>query len=453
MKKHIALALCIVFALSLLPGFASAAGTVAVTIDGTPVEFTESSGSPFIDSNDRTLVPLRVTMEQSGCEVYWDNENRCAVVYKSGVTVVVSIGSNCIEVNGIAESIDTAAVIKDDRTYLPIRAVLEAVGCTMEWDAASRTVVVKNGTKPGKYTEQASKIVAALESNPNINDEDKSIYTDWCSRFFSYFELDSGIIDRTVSRLSTLKVIHGTIPSFAPSYVPDAAGLANSSQNTIWINDSLAGKGDKNIGSYYKNVMIHELNHIISGTYDTATFLNEGLVEELTVESTGNYYYNNYQSLRQSVLVITALVGVDTVLDAFFANDASIIYSALSAYDDMTADQTETYLEGLLKKMLDARNVNSTADYLSAFDEFNEYITGVYKAEYGKNYQSDVLFFTLMSELRANCGNGSLGLIFIKTQPAPFVGDNCRYYFRLKDINNQYSSDGEIIIYPYDAAA
>jgi hypothetical protein len=118
----------------------------------------------------------------------------------------------------------------------------------------------------------------------------------------------------------------------------------------------------------------------------------------------------------------------------------------------MTADQTETLLRHPQK---DARceKCNKHADYLSAYDEFNEYITGVYKAEYGKDYQSDVLFFTLMSELRANCGNGSLGLIFIKTQPAPFVGDNCRYYFRLKDINNQYSSDGEIIIYPYDAAA
>jgi P pilus assembly chaperone PapD len=59
MKKHIALALCIVFALSLLPGFASAAGTVAVTIDGTPVEFTESSGSPFIDSNDARCASAR----------------------------------------------------------------------------------------------------------------------------------------------------------------------------------------------------------------------------------------------------------------------------------------------------------------------------------------------------------------------------------------------------------
>ena len=94
MKRLIALCCALSIALSLSLPAAAAAQTVSVSIDGQAVPFTTDSGSPFIDKNNRTLVPLRVTMETYGCEVFWDNENRNAIVYKDGVTVVCGIGEN-----------------------------------------------------------------------------------------------------------------------------------------------------------------------------------------------------------------------------------------------------------------------------------------------------------------------------------------------------------------------
>ncbi|MBN7772191.1 family 10 glycosylhydrolase [Clostridium aminobutyricum] len=120
-----------------------AASDLGVTIDGEAVVFQSGYGEPFIDSNSRTLVPFRVVMEAFGASVSWDNDNRTASVVKDETTVQVPIGQEYILVNGESVLNDTVAVIKDERTYLPIRAVLQAFGAGVSWDDANRTVVVR----------------------------------------------------------------------------------------------------------------------------------------------------------------------------------------------------------------------------------------------------------------------------------------------------------------------
>lgn len=112
-----------------------------ILIDESYVEFTESSGFPFIDENSRTLVPFRQTLEAFGCEVSWDNDNRIASAEKDGIKVEVPIGEKYIYKNGERIENDTAAIIKDSRTYLPIRIVLESFGYKVSWDGKNDTVV------------------------------------------------------------------------------------------------------------------------------------------------------------------------------------------------------------------------------------------------------------------------------------------------------------------------
>lgn len=141
---------CLALCLSLLLLFAlalpaAAAGRVTVTIDGKPVIYTESSGAPFIDGNGRTQVPFRQTMETFGCTVSWNGATRIATAKKDGITVDVPIGQRYILVNGVKVTIDTAAIIRGDRTYLPIRAVAEAFGAMVTWDGKTLTVAITTG--------------------------------------------------------------------------------------------------------------------------------------------------------------------------------------------------------------------------------------------------------------------------------------------------------------------
>ena len=144
-KRLASLLVAVPLILSLLAVPAGAAGAVGVTIDGTPVRFTGDYGAPFLDSAGRTQVPFRRTLETFGCTVSWDNPSRTAWAEKDGVQVAVPIGQPWMTVNGHRVDLDTAAQIRDNRTYLPIRPVLEAFGAYVTWDGEARQVVVTTG--------------------------------------------------------------------------------------------------------------------------------------------------------------------------------------------------------------------------------------------------------------------------------------------------------------------
>lgn len=144
-KRLVSLLVAVPLILSLLAVPAGAAGAVGVTIDGTPVRFSGDYGAPFLDSAGRTQVPFRRTLEVFGCTVSWDNPSRTAWAEKDGVQVAVPIGQPWMTVNGHRVALDTAAQIRDNRTYLPIRPVLEAFGAYVTWDGAARQVVVTTG--------------------------------------------------------------------------------------------------------------------------------------------------------------------------------------------------------------------------------------------------------------------------------------------------------------------
>ncbi|MBK5254388.1 MAG: copper amine oxidase N-terminal domain-containing protein [Peptostreptococcaceae bacterium] len=116
MKKLLSIILSITLILS---SSVTALAAVSVSINDNPVVFTSQSGSPFVDKANRTQVPLRATMETYGCKVSWESETNTAKVSKDGTTVEVVIGQNYILKNNTKIAIDSAAIIKDGRTYLP----------------------------------------------------------------------------------------------------------------------------------------------------------------------------------------------------------------------------------------------------------------------------------------------------------------------------------------------
>lgn len=116
---------------------------VSVSIDGTDVVYTDEYGYPFIDQSGRTQVPFKITMEEFGCIVSWNSTTKSAIATMNGIKVEVPIGQNYIIKDGAKISMDTFAVIKNGRTYLPISAVLKAFGATVKWESNTTTVIVE----------------------------------------------------------------------------------------------------------------------------------------------------------------------------------------------------------------------------------------------------------------------------------------------------------------------
>lgn len=137
MKRNIlfglAAALC-------LTGMASAKAASAPTVwlDGEPMTF---EVAPVIE-NDRTMVPYRAIFEKLGYQVGWDADTRSVTAVKGSTTIKLTIGSKTVTVNGGTVTSDTAPVIRQDRTLVPLRLVSEYSGCDVLWDKNTRTVAM-----------------------------------------------------------------------------------------------------------------------------------------------------------------------------------------------------------------------------------------------------------------------------------------------------------------------
>jgi len=113
---------------------------ILIVINNKPLFFSETDGlgQPFLDANNRTLVPMRKPLEAIGAELTYDKKTQIVTAVKDGTTVTVIIGQSYISVDGEIVPMDTSAIIKDDRTYIPLRAVFEGFGYTVTWSGAGK---------------------------------------------------------------------------------------------------------------------------------------------------------------------------------------------------------------------------------------------------------------------------------------------------------------------------
>lgn len=96
--------------------------------------------APYVDENNRTMVPVRFVGQALGATVNWNPSAKTVLVADEENTVVFAVGSDEMTVNGRTTPIDTAAVIQDNRTMLPLRAVAESIGATVIYADGTITI-------------------------------------------------------------------------------------------------------------------------------------------------------------------------------------------------------------------------------------------------------------------------------------------------------------------------
>lgn len=137
--KKLLLALMTAVVLSALLSFATYADDVTVTLNGEKVDCA-SYGQEATIVEGRTLVPLRAIFEALGASVEWNAETR-TVDSKLGETEIsLTIGENKLIKNGEEIALDVPAQIMNGRTLVPVRAVSESFGVEVEWDGEKRIV-------------------------------------------------------------------------------------------------------------------------------------------------------------------------------------------------------------------------------------------------------------------------------------------------------------------------
>lgn len=120
------------------------AGYVTVVVDGQVLSFEGDQG--VVISDGRTLLPLRKIFEALNASVYWDGDNRAIFAAKGDIALALQIDSSAMFKNVGTDSyqytLDVPAMIINDRTMVPARAVSEALGASVSWDGSTNTVTI-----------------------------------------------------------------------------------------------------------------------------------------------------------------------------------------------------------------------------------------------------------------------------------------------------------------------
>lgn len=139
-----------VMLLGMALGSASAAQAVYVQVDGKNVSFPDAK--PYVESN-RVLIPVRFVSESLGAKVDYKKETignkvaRTVFVTFGGKNISLEVNSNKVLVDGSIVTLDVPARVKQERVFVPLRFVSEALGATVEWKASQSLVSIYTGNE------------------------------------------------------------------------------------------------------------------------------------------------------------------------------------------------------------------------------------------------------------------------------------------------------------------
>ena len=95
--------------------------------------------APVIE-NDRTLLPIRAVAEALGASVDWDGKTQRITITKKDTEIVLKLSSTRALVNGIYYPLDVAPFLSDDTTMVPLRFVTQTLGVIPEWNGETKEI-------------------------------------------------------------------------------------------------------------------------------------------------------------------------------------------------------------------------------------------------------------------------------------------------------------------------
>ena len=111
-----------------------------VVIDGEQYNFTEAK--PYIDSNNRVIVPIRFVAEALKADVDW--KDGVVIINKGEDTIEYTPGEYFALFNGERKDFDTYGENKNDRVFVPVRYISELLSADVEWIASDFAVSIKS---------------------------------------------------------------------------------------------------------------------------------------------------------------------------------------------------------------------------------------------------------------------------------------------------------------------
>ena len=107
----------------------------------------DSFAAGFI-KDDRTYIPLRAVSENLGYTVQYSAKDKKIDVMNTEHHISMNIGSTILQSDKSKTTMDVAPILIDSKTYLPARYLVEAMNETVQWDGKNRVVLLSSLSAP-----------------------------------------------------------------------------------------------------------------------------------------------------------------------------------------------------------------------------------------------------------------------------------------------------------------
>ncbi len=131
---------------SVMPGFTGIfriGNPNFTTVVNGQTKVVEFDTAPYIE-NSRTMMSVKAAGLALGVDVKYNADDKTVTVGsdQTGSVAVMKIGDRNITINGVVTQMDTAAVIVNSRTFIPVKYLGEAFGADILWEGTTQTVTV-----------------------------------------------------------------------------------------------------------------------------------------------------------------------------------------------------------------------------------------------------------------------------------------------------------------------
>lgn len=117
--------------------------TVGASTMSVGTETVNLDAPAYINSENYTMLPVRAISEAFGATVNWDAASRTVTVLSGQRIISMTIGSRTMYINGTPVAMNTTAAIVNDRTFIPVRDLANSLGISaINWTEASGTVTL-----------------------------------------------------------------------------------------------------------------------------------------------------------------------------------------------------------------------------------------------------------------------------------------------------------------------
>ncbi len=132
--------------------------------------------SPAFLSGNEVMMPVRFIAENLGATVAWDGITSTVTLTTDQVEIRIAIGEKTAKVNKKTVAVETPAMIRNSRTCLPTKFIVESLGVPYIWNEDSQTLTINPSKKP-------QKAVAFIDYNTGA-DSNNSLSADTAKKSF-----------------------------------------------------------------------------------------------------------------------------------------------------------------------------------------------------------------------------------------------------------------------------